>query len=500
MSDWVIYCFLGPLLVSMLLWLFRVPAGPSRWIGIGTLGVSVLFAVQALLAAHAGEIGVLRPGGWPMPFGITYVVDRLSALFLVIAAVLGVTALLALRSADHGERTVQRSVPLLLALVSGLSGAFLSGDLFHLFVLFELVLVCSYLLLQIPGTARALDSGFSNVIVNVLASTLFMVACGVLYSQCGSLSLADLALRVPEMDPTLRLAAGGMLATAFGIKAGLVPLSFWLVTTYPATAGPIAAFFAGLMTKLGVYALMRTTPVLFAGTAIPEALVWAGAASAFFGVVAALAVYELRRLLSFHIVSQVGYMVLGLGTMSVLGLAGALFYLCHHVLVKAALFVVSDRLEIRDGTRDLRRMRPRTGMLLALGFMLAAGSLAGLPPFSGFVAKLALFKATVVLERPVLLVVLIVASLLTLASMVKVWQHAFQPDAGRELEEEDAPGAVPARSVSPGIALGLLVAMSVGVAIFAGPIWDYAKATAEQLLEADAWAQRVFEVGASRGE
>ena len=494
MSDFVLFCFLGPLVVSMLLWLFRVPARTSRVIALLTLGVSAIFAVQALLAAHAGEIGVWRPGGWAMPFGITYVVDRLSALFLVIAAVLGIGSLLAFDTKQHGERTLGRSVPLLLALVSGLSGAFLSGDLFHLFVLFELVLVCSYLLLQVPGTPRAVNAGFANVVVNVLASTLFMVACGVLYSQCGSLSIADLALRVQDMDPDLRLAAGGMLATAFGIKAGLVPLSFWLATTYPACSGPIAAFFAGLMTKLGVYALIRTMPPLFAGTAIPEILVWAGAFSAFYGVIAALAVYELRRLLSFHIVSQVGYMVLGLGTMTVLGLAGALFYLCHHVLVKAALFVVSDRLELRDGTRDLRRMRPQAAMGLGFAFMLAAGSLAGLPPFSGFVAKLALFKATVVLDRPVLLTVLIVASLLTLASMLKVWQHAFVQDAGRG----EIPDDVPARPVRPGLALIVLVLMSLSVAAFAGPVWDYAKATAEQLLAPVELAKQVFEAGAAR--
>jgi multicomponent Na+:H+ antiporter subunit D len=302
-----------------------------------------------------------------------------------------------------------------------------------------------------------------------------------LYGQYGTVNFADLSLQISDgPTPTLTVVAGGLLAVAFGIKAGLVPLLFWLPATYPTFSGPVAALFAGMMTKLGVFALLRTVPLLMPETSVPGALVWIGASSALLGVLAALSQYELRRLLGFHIVSQVGYMVLGIGLLTTSAVAAAIFYLTHHIVVKAVLFFVADELERRSGTRDLRSMLPEHAWArgLAVIFLLAAFSLAGLPPLSGFFAKVGLFRATLASGSWWALAILAIASFFTLVSMLKVWRLAFRSEGA------GGPGAAERPGVAP---IWLLVGVSVLLALFAGPTYDFAESTARQLLDAEAY-------------
>jgi multicomponent Na+:H+ antiporter subunit D len=347
--------------------------------------------------------------------------------------------------------------------------------------------VASYLLIQVPGTRRSLRAAFPNVAINLLASLAFFVGVGLLYGQYGTVNFADLAVRVASTPMASPAIVGcGLLALAFGIKAGVVPLLFWLPATYPALSGPVAALFAGMMTKLGVFALLRTVPLLMTETPIPGLLVVFGAGSALLGVLAALSEYELRRLLGFHIVSQVGYMVLGLGLLSIGAVAAAIFYLAHHILVKAALFFVADELESRSGTRDLRSMLPAAAGAggLPMIFMLAAFSLAGLPPFSGFFAKVGLFRATLGAEAWVTLVVLAIASFFTLASMLKVWRFAFQGAAGEPGPERSARSSL--------LPLWTLIGVSLLLALAAGPMFEFAEATALQLLNGSDYSEAVL--------
>jgi multicomponent Na+:H+ antiporter subunit D len=428
-------------------------------------------------------------GGWAPPYGIVFVADRLAALFLLLLAVLMLVTVWALRPRVQGQETVERALPLLFLLAFGLSGAFLTGDLFNLFVMFEVVLLASYLLLQVPGGDRSLRAAFPNIAVNLVASLLFFAGVGLAYGATGTVNLGDLALRIGEAPDGLRLAALSMLVVAFGVKAGLAPFLYWLPAAYPALSGPVAALFAGMMTKLGVYALARTAPLLMQETALPTVLVWAGAATALVAVVAALSQYELRRLLSFHISSQVGYMVLGVGLMTRAAIAGAVFYLVHHVLVKAVLFLVADELERGSGTRDLRSMTAgAAGPSVAGAFVVAGFSLAGLPPFSGFFAKLGLLRGAFEASEWVVLVVLVVASFYTLASMVKVWGFAFAGPAAPN-------GGAGRGTVAPLLGLTLV---SLLLAMAAGPVFDYAEATAEQLLDVDAYVEVVGSVPGHR--
>ena len=481
MSALPLFAWALPALFGVVIWFFRLSPPVTRAVGLVVSGGLVALALALLTSASQGHVLVHVFGDWAPPYGIVFVADRLSSLFVLLQAILLLFTMWSLNPGAHGARVVARAVPLLLILSSGLSGAFLTGDLFNLFVMFEVVLLASYLLLHVPGTDRSLRAAFPNMAINLIASLFLFVGVGVLYGACGTVNMADLAVQIGKAPPALRTTALSMLVVAFGIKAGLVPLQFWLPATYPTMSGPIAAFFAGMMTKLGVYALFRVVPLLMQDTLLPTALVWVGAASALVAVVAALSQYELRRLLGFHITSQVGYMVLGLGLLTPAAVAGAVFYLVHHVLVKTALFLVTDTLERDNGTRDLRQMAPgRGGAWLAATFIIAGFSLAGLPPFSGFFAKLGLFQAMLEQSDWVLLGVLVVASAYTLVSMLKIWRYAFLGD-----------GAGLARRSGALVPLIVLVTLSVSLAVLAGPAFRYAEATAQQILDVDSYVASV---------
>lgn len=478
-----------PFASAVLLWLLRPRPSVARGSGLAAAVVLTIASAVQVYNASQGEVFVHAFGGWAPPFGIVFVVDRLSALLVLLGAVLQLAVLLSLRTSVHGDDVVARAVPLLMVLLFGLNGAFMTGDLFNLFVMFELVLLSSYLLLQVPGSSRSLRAAFPNVVINLLASMLFFAGVGVLYGATGSVNMADLAARMGEVDGTVRWAALSMLVIAFGTKAAVLPVVFWLPGTYPLPSAPIAAFFAGIMTKLGAYALLRITPLLLAGTSLPSVLVWVGAASALLGVLAALSQYELRRLLAFHSVSQMGYVVAAMGLLTLSSIAGALYFLVHHALVKASLYLVADELERRHGQRDLRRMPAEAAGSVAMlgGLFFAAGiTLAGLPPTSGFIAKLAVFKAGLDAGAWVPLAALVIASLFTLASMLKIWQYAFQKRKGAKAAPEKGD-----RRRSALVPLGGLVALTVALAGAAGPTMQFATDTASQLLDVDSYIEHV---------
>lgn len=477
----LVILFALPGLVGLVLWLARPSARTSRSASL-VLAVGILFFALWLVDATAGGAVLVHAfGGWPPPFGVAFAADRLSALFVVLQAVLLVVTLAALRPEAHGEWVVRRAHPLLFLLSLGLFGSFLTADLFDLFVMFELVLVTSYLLLQVPGTRRSLAATLPTVVINLVASVLFLAGLGVLYGITGSLNISDLNQALPGAPLELRRVGLVMLVMAFATKAALVPLCFWMPATYPTLSGPLAALFAGIMTKLGVYALLRIMPLVALDPLLPELLVWAGGLSALLGVLAALSQYEVRRLLAFHSVSQVGYVVMALGLGSSAGIGGAVFFALHHSLVKSALYLVADELERRNASRDLRRMDFRlvAGTPLAGCFIVAAFSLAGMPPFSGFFGKLGVFQAAIASGAWPGLVLLVLASVFTLASMLKIWSFAFQrtPRDG-----QNPPGS--RSGAGPLLAMILLI---LGLGIAAGPVYEYTTAAADALLESSSY-------------
>jgi multicomponent Na+:H+ antiporter subunit D len=381
-------------------------------------------------------------------------------------------------------------------LVLGVQGAFVTADIFNLYVWFEVLLIASFILLSLGGERAQLEGAIKYVALNLLSSALFLAGVGILYGMAGTLNMADLARYVQDHpDQKLLTAVSFLFLTAFGIKAAMFPLFFWLPASYHTPPPAVSAVFAGLLTKVGVYALIRIFTLVFtAQTALTHGIILGGAAFTMItGVLGAASQIHMRRILSFHIVSQIGYMVMGLGLFTPLALAGSIFYLIHHIIVKTNLFLVAGYVRRVCGTEELARLGGlyRSRPLAAALFLVPALSLAGLPPLSGFFAKLLLVLAAIRHSAWIVAGVALGVGLLTLYSMMKIWAAVFwgapgpdspaperaDPDAGRHL-------------LLPVLGLALL---TVAIGFGAGPVYTLSRQAAESLLEPSRYIAAVLE-------
>jgi len=412
---------------------------------VSTAGSAVLLAasVRIFLEVEASEIVALQVGDWPAPYGITLVADLFSAIMLVLGALIGVaTVVYALATIDPG-REAGGFHPVLHFLLMGVSGAFVTGDIFNLFVWFEVMLTASFVLLALGGERGQMEGAVKYVTLNLMSSGFFLTGIGALYGMTGTLNMADLAVRTAAADSPATTVVAMLFLVAFGIKAAVFPLFFWLPASYHTPPFAVSALFAGLLTKVGVYAMIRTFTLIFV-TDIEHThgtiLVIAGA-TMLVGVLGAVAANEFRRILSFHIVSQIGFMVMGLGLYTPLALAGSIFYLIHHIVVKANLFLISGITYRIHGTGDLKAMGgiSRSHPALALLFLIPAMSLAGLPPLSGFFGKLTLAAAGLEAGRYSIVAISLAAGLLTLVSMTKIWAEAFWKESPAPPSAERTP-------------------------------------------------------------
>ena len=467
----------------------------QRVVGLVVMSATAGSTVLLLTRVESRGPVAAQLGGWPAPIGITLVADLFSAIMLVVSAVM---VLAVLFYAIGSPRTADQSLffhPVYLILGAGVSASFLTGDLFNLFVAFEVMLTASYVLITLGGNAAQVRSGMTYVVISLVASTLFITAVGLLYAATGTVNMADLAGRLDGVPDGLRLALGLLLLVVFGIKAAIFPLFFWLPDSYPTAPTPVTAIFAGLLTKVGVYAIVRTQTLLFPGDGPSWLLLALAGATMLVGVLGAIAQNDVKRILSFHIVSQIGYMIMGLGFFSVAGVAGAIFYIVHHIVVKTTLFLVGGLIEQATGTGALQRLggMARKTPVLAVLFLVAALSLAGIPPFSGFVAKLALIQAGLQLDRPVIVVVSLFVSLLTLFSMLKIWSGVFwgEPDEVPPDTGEPARGdvALPRLMIVP--TAGLVV-LSLAIAAGAGPLYELSRRAAVALLDTGPYVRAVL--------
>ncbi|HXH57510.1 proton-conducting transporter membrane subunit [Iamia sp.] len=452
----------------------------QRIVNLVSLGATLAISVVLLVAVERDDAAVVaRLGGWPSEIGITYVVDRLAALMLVIAFVTLLTVLVfAVGQGANDERSPYYH-PAYLVLAAGIAAAFSTGDLFHLFVAFEVLLIASYVLLTLHGRPSQVRAGTTYVVINTLESLLLLTAVGLVYAATGTLSLAELPVRLAELDPGLRTGLQMLLLIAFGLKAAVFPLFFWLPDSYPTAPSPVTAVFAGLLTKVGVYALIRTQTLLF-----PDQhrtlLIVVAALTMLIGVLGAIAQSDIKRILSFLIVSGIGYMVMGLAIGGAAGVAATVFYLLHHIPTKTSLFLVEGVVESSERTGELDRLGglARRSGPLALLFAVPALSLAGVPPFSGFVGKLGLITAGVDDGQYVLVAVALVVSLLTLVSMAKIWLGAFW---GPKSDGDAREGGILRRRPTMGGATAVLVAVTLTVALGAGPLYALCERAAADL-------------------
>ena len=456
---------------------------------VGLLAVSVVL----LRGVWVGGIQHVQMGAWAAPFGITLVADLLSATMLVVSGLMGVAVLLYALGSLDAEQEKGAFHALYHLLLLGVAGAFLAGDLFNLYVWFEVLLITSFVLLVLGTTRAQVRGSVTYVLVNLVASLCFLLAVGLLYGLTGTLNLADLAVRLPVLDaPGLITTIAMLFLVAFGIKAALFPLFFWLPAAYHTPPIAISALFAGLLTKVGVYALIRVFTLLFTqDVGYTHSILLAMAALTMItGVLGAVAQTDVRRILSFHIVSQIGYMVMGLALFTPLALLGAIFYIVHHIVVKTTLFLVGGVAERLTGAFDLSQIGGlyRSRPLLAVLFLIPALSLAGLPPLSGFWAKLIILRAGLEAEAYWAVAAALGAGLLTLVSMTKIWGEAFWKPLPESATAPTSPPPV-RLLMTPIVALA---AVTLAIGLYADPLAALAERAAAELLDPSAYVTAVL--------
>ena len=451
--------------------------------------VAFVLGSSVALLIHADRIGpvVSALGGWPAPAGIALVADRFSTIVLAVSSAM-LLAVLAYAVVQLGRDALDWWFHAkYLVLTAGVSMSLLTGDLFNLFVGFEVMLIASYVLLTVKTGPDEIRATLSYVVINLVASVLFLVVIALTYGTTGTLNLADLALRLEDVDPAISKGLGSLMLVVFGIKAALFPLFMWLPDAYPTAPTPVTAIFAGLLTKVGVFVIIRTQTLLFPQDGPSPLILFVAGATMAVGVLGAIAQNDVKRILSFHIVSQIGYMAMGLGFLSVGGVAATILYIAHHIVVKTGLFLVGGLIETEQGTGALDRgggLLHRRPVVAAL-FLPLALSLAGLPPFSGFVAKLALVQEGIALGRGVVVGVSLAVGLLTLYSMTKIWGAAFW---GEPVSTRAGGRAKPGMLA----ATGAVTVLSLLVAVAAQPIAELSTRAAIDLLDRSTYIHAVL--------
>ena len=495
MSQLVPLPIVLPLLGAALSVVFGRWHGFQRLVGVVFLSASLVISIVLLVAADDTGFVVAQGGGWPAPIGISLVVDRLSAIMLVVSAIMLLAVLVYAIGQGKVERVHVGFHPTYLVLAAGVAASLLTGDLFNLFVSFEMMLAASYVLITMGGRADQVRSGMTYVVISLVASTFFIIVLALIYSATGTINLADLSERIPELSGEVQLMFAIALLVVFGIKAGLFPLFFWLPDSYPTAPGPVTAIFAGLLTKVGVYAIIRTQTLMFPIDARPATLILVVAALTMtVGVFGAIAQDDMKRILSFHIVSQIGYMIFALGLFTVAGVAAAVFYTFNNIILKTNLLLVAGLVERRGGSSRLSEVggMVRTAPLLGLLFALPALSLAGLPPFGGFVAKFAVFDAGAWSEQWLLVGVAAFVSLLTMYSMTKIWAGAFWGEREEEPSGRPEPGG---RLGGPVLMVGstaAVVLVGLAVMIWAAPLYAFTERAAVDLLDPSRYVEAVL--------
>lgn len=494
MNNLVLFPVLVPALTALLCLFFgRATAIRRVFVALSSaaqLALAFWLAVQVL----GRTPWVLVLGGWTAPLGIALVLDGLASLMLCLSTTVGLACLLF----SYLEIPVRIEQPLRLPLtqllIAGINLTFITGDLFNLFVAFEIMLVASYALLTLEANDRHIKEAFPYLAVNIFGSGIFLVAAGLAYRVFGTLNLAQISERAAAMPGSFSvLLVVLLLMVVFGIKAGIFPLYYWLPNSYPILPFSLGALYSGMLTKVGIYVLLRMFCSVFPHdlARVHIALAWLAGFTMVLAVLGAISRNFIRGILSFHIVSQIGYMVLAIGLFTPLSIAACIFYVIHHIIVKSSLFLIGGTAFFYSHTDNLDRMGGlwRTSPLLGVCFLLQALSLAGIPPLSGFWGKYAILVVCLEQARPWLVVAALLASFLTLVSMLKIWLGAYWKDAPAEESPGRSHGSIAGMTA---VVAGMTV-LSLGIGLGAEPFFAIAKTAATTLLDQEAYRSVVLQ-------
>ncbi|WP_198510368.1 Na+/H+ antiporter subunit D [Bacillus solitudinis] len=426
MNHLIIAPLLIPLLIGIILLFIRNSIRVQKVLSIFSIIAMVIATFILLLSVLENGVQTYELGGWRPPFGIVLVADSLAVLLVLFTGLVALACFLfSVRGLDK-DRKAYFFYPLLQFLITGVVGAFLTGDLFNLFVFFEVLLMSSYALIVLGGEKVQLQESLKYVLVNVISSALFVTAVAFLYSITGTLNMADLSQRVAEIEqPAIVTVIALLFLIVFGMKAAIFPLYFWLPGSYSAPPPVVSALFAGLLTKVGIYAIIRVFTIIFYHhpEITHQILGGLAAITMIAGVIGAVAYQNLHKILVYNVVAGVGYIIFGLSSFNEPGLFGGIFYLLHDMLIKAALFLLIGAIIVITKTTSMSKASGLMKQYPILGwsFLAAALSLAGVPPFSGFFGKLMLIQGGIIAEQYWTVAILLLSSLLVLYSVMRVF-------------------------------------------------------------------------------
>jgi multicomponent Na+:H+ antiporter subunit D len=468
-----------------------------RWLvfqqAFSLIATIILTFVSLILLIDVQQNGimVLQPGSWDAPFGITLVADLFSALMMLTTSFVGIVVMIYSPGFIDKERQTAGYYPLVFGLLMGVNGAFITGDLFNLYVWYEVMLTSSFVLIALGGSAEQLRGSIKYVTINFVASIFFVSAIGIIYGQAGTLNMADLAAKMRTWDDATYVNSALMLFfIAFSVKSALFPFFFWLPASYHTPPVAITALFAGTLTKVGVYTMFR----FYSLFVVYDVNFWKifilviAGLTMFIGVLMAASQFDIRKILSFHIISQVGYMVMGLGIFTVSGIAGAIYFTIHNMLSKTNTFLAGGLVYQKSGSYDLKYLGGlyKSNPFLALLFFIPAMSLAGIPPLPGFFGKFFLIKGGFEAQEYLITAVAILTGLFTLFSMVKIWNEAYWKKMPDDVKSDNK---VPSSTIA---ATTLLAVAVILLGVFAGPVLQVCLEAGEQIVQPEFYINAVL--------
>ena len=499
-----ILSILIPAFTSFLLLLLGNPGSGSlkqdwrqpwrRGISLGSALLGLITAISYLMIANTGQVTVYQLGEWSAPFGIVLVLDRLAAFMLVLTYALAVPVIW--YASDNWDTRGRYFHTMFHFLLMGIAGAFLTGDLFNLFVFFEILLMASYVLLLHGQGRPRFQLGIHYVTINLLASALFLIGLGMIYGSVGSLNMADVSRLIPTLDSDqhkLAIAGGLLLFVVFGIKAAMLPVGFWLPKTYAVASTPVAAIFT-IMTKVGIYAILRVNGTVFddamAQSIFKNCLLMIGLITSLYGVIGAIAAERLRRFVGFMVLSSIGTLLIAIAMLNTQAWSAALYYLVHSTLIAAAFYLFCGWITAQRGSfKDHLKVAPKIKQEKAAAFtyFTIALMMAGLPPFSGFLGKVFILQATA--ETPHqgwIIAVILIVSLLSIIAFTRVgfilfWRASPPEENPKEsayIAYQSLPDTAPHRNDK---AIYILLIGLMSYVVFAAPIQRYTTSTAQQI-------------------
>lgn len=494
MINFLLFPILLPFFIGMILMFLQKHIKVQRFLSLVTLAAGSVLSFLVMLKVHNEGIQSVTFGSWPVPYGITMVADGMSTLLVFTTFVLTFFIVwFGFESIGRGRES-HFYYPGVMLILTGVTGAFTTGDIFNLFVFFEVLLMSSYLLIVLGGEKKQLRESMKYILVNVVSSAFFVITVAYLYSVVGTLSMADISVKIAQLNqPGIITTIAVLFLIVFGMKAAIFPLYFWLPSSYAAAPIPVLALFGALLTKVGVYAITRTYTLFFVhDIGFTHRLLLALAVlTIVFGCIGALATFNATRIIIYNIVIAVGVILFGVAQMNETGLEGAMFYLIHDMIIKAALFMFIGIIIYITGTENLRKMGGliKHYPLLGWSYLIAAFGLAGIPPLSGFVGKLLIVQGGIEAGNIWSSIFILISSLIVLLSVIRIFIYAFWGEQGKIVEINSHSYR---NMLTPTV---ILVAISVAFGVGAEFVTPFMDTAAKNLVDPSMYVDAVMKGG-----